>query len=346
MISVQTNSLASSRLSPVSTVSGPQTQGAGNADIPEKSYAVESAGHIPLSSPAGGTDCRGAQQAVSAFTALITLMCEMNRETYASRRDSARTNMAMRVSELTEAADKTRDAALTQGILGIVGGALSGVGAGISIGGGCSQLKELNAFAKTPPAVVQPQVVSQAQQTTAQQTTAQQTTAQQTTAQQTTAQQTTAQQTTAQQTTAQQTTAQQTTAQQTTAQQTTAQSPAGSQAQQPISGQAQTTEPPRESPEATRFYAALNLKGTKFSGIAESFRASGTAGNSLGQTISGSISAKGEKIRAGAEETKSAYDTDVSDIQQFQGLMSQFNQILASLLEAENKARSAAAQAC
>ena len=155
--------------------------------------------------------------------------------------------MAMRVSELTEAADKTRDAALTQGILGIVGGALSGVGAGISIGGGCSQLKELNAFAKTPPAVVQPQVVSQAQQTTAQQTTAQQTTAQQTTAQQTTAQQT-------------------------TAQQTTAQSPAGSQAQQPISGQAQTTEPPRESPEATRFYAALNLKGTKFSGIAESFR--------------------------------------------------------------------------
>ncbi len=67
--------------------------------------------------------------------------------------------------------------------------------------------------------------------------------------------------------------------------------------------------------------------------------------SSVGNSSEGMINAKADGIQAEAEEVEASRQLSVSNRQMFQDLMSKFNQILQSFLEAEIKSAGAAAQA-
>ncbi len=90
--------------------------------------------------------------------------------------------------------------------------------------------------------------------------------------------------------------------------------------------------------------AQLEAMTAQMQSISVSIRAAQDVASTTGQTATSLTSANADIAQAAAEETEADRQLSISNMQQFQQLMSKFNDVLASFLDAKNKSASAAAQ--
>ncbi len=98
-------------------------------DVPTTSDAASST--KPLLLAPGNTDFAAAQSFAAAYTELIVLMCEVNRDSYEANREVAQTQMDVRIGQLESAAKKRMTAAIVGLAFGVISSAV-GIAGGIS----------------------------------------------------------------------------------------------------------------------------------------------------------------------------------------------------------------------
>lgn len=274
-----------------------------------------------LPPPALKVDYSGAKNTMSAYTALIILVCETNRESYAANRAMSKAQMHTRVAELKDVAAKRKTAAIVGLVMSVISGAV-GVAGGIhGIVGSSKNLHTLHELKGGAKPDVQkanqnkvgldgsggadeellPDVLGDDDGLPA------------------------------------------------------AQAPA----QGAHADEAENANP-GDGPDANAGVGnadaeknadrdmtlrGVEVESARLQSLAVLYGSIQNSTNSLGQSASGIVSSEADLMAADAETTEAARQTTVSSMQQFQDLMSKFTQILSALLEAENKARSAAAQA-
>lgn len=306
-----TQTAATATAAAVTGASVQDTPSTAPGSVPGSAQPSSAAPSLPP--PALKVDYSGAKSTMSAYTALIILVCETNRESYAANRAMSKAQMHTRVAELKDVAAKRKTAAIVGLVMSVISGAV-GVAGGIhGIVGSSKNLHTLHKLNPPKAADNQPAPNSELFMS--------------------------AEIKTGDSVIPKTQDAQDKDVKNKKDHHHTAKTDKKDKAGKAGKG----GEPEVLDRDLT--LRGVEVESARLQSLAVLYGSIQNSTNSLGQSASGIVSSEADLMAADAETTEAARQTTVSSMQQFQDLMSKFTQILSALLEAENKARSAAAQA-
>ncbi len=290
-------------------------------DIPENTTQQSVNTSSPVLSAPGKTDYAGANSFAANYLELIVLMCEMNRDSYEANQDVAKMQIESRIAELEQSASKRMTAAIVGLAFGVIGGALSIGGAAASVNSASKNLSNLKKVETSLHSTGTPDVSGKTG----------------------TPDQLTPNPTDVNSTNANQTGVKPQTTDATPDQQNVNTPPDAAEKKEDAKA-AQTSDKVLTDEQKTALSTA-EAETAKSQAVTMLIRAMSDGFNATGSSLTGIINASADGDQAEAEEIEAQRQVSISNKQAFQDLMSKFNNILSSFLEAEMKAASAAAQA-